>query len=162
MTGIYAGSFDPITNGHLDIIERASKLVDRLIVSVLNNEKKTSLFKVDERISHLEMVCTNMPNVEIDTFSGLAVDFAKLKNANVLIRGMRNAKDFDSEFEMYLNNLALDHKIENLYVFSKPENIHISSGNVKTILGFGGNVKTMVPDKMFSILNQKFSLNYEL
>ncbi len=142
---VYGGSFDPITLGHLDLIERASKLVDVLVVTILENPRKNTLFSMEERKRHLEMVLKDMSNVEVATYEGLLVDFARSIEATIAIRGLRNAVDFASEYQMYLINRKLDENIETIFLASDEQHISLSSTNVKEVARFGGTIDFMVP-----------------
>lgn len=143
---IYPGSFDPVTNGHLDIIKRAAKLVDKLVVSVLENPHKSgSLFTIDERINHLKRVTKDIENVEISSFNGLLVDYAKQINAQAVIRGLRAVTDFESEFQMALTNRSLMPELETLFIPTSVEYLYLSSSTLKEVAMFGGNICSMVP-----------------
>jgi len=157
--GIYPGSFDPITYGHLDIIQRSAKLFDRLIVAVLSNPQKKPLFTVDERI---EMICqsvNNAPNIEIDSFSGLLIDFARLKQARVIIKGLRAVSDFEYELQMALMNKKLDDHIETVFIMTSSKYSYLSSSIVKEVSRFGGCVASLVPPLVEKKLKQKFTVN---
>ncbi|MBQ7265231.1 MAG: pantetheine-phosphate adenylyltransferase [Firmicutes bacterium] len=144
-TAVYPGSFDPVTNGHLDIIERSAKLVDKLIVAVLNNKSKSPLFTVEERVRHLQIATQDFKNVEIMSFSGLLVDFASKVNSNIIIRGLRGVTDFSYEFQMALTNRSLNSDIETLFVSADTQYLFFSSSQVKEIAHFGGNIDNIVP-----------------
>lgn len=154
---IYPGSFDPVTNGHLDIIRRASKLVDKLVVSVLENpHKKSSLFTVEERIENLKLVTKDIENIEITSFSGLLVDYAQQIDAQVIIRGLRAVTDFESEFQMALTNRSLFPNVETLFIPTSVEYLYLSSSTVKEIAMFGGNICGMVPCEIKESVLEKF------
>jgi len=153
---IYAGSFDPVTLGHLDIIERAAKLTDHLVVGLLENPNKTYLFTVEERKKHLEMVTKHIPNVEVLFFKGLFVDFAKQIGATVAIRGLRNSVDFACEFQMHLINGQLDNGIETIFLAADKEHLALSSTNVKEVAIFGGNIDNMVPKQIRELIHLKY------
>lgn len=153
---IYAGSFDPVTLGHLDIIERASKLFDTLVVAVLENPNKTSLFTVEERKEHLELVTQHLPNVEVASFRGLLADFAVKIGATVAVRGLRNAVDFASEYQMYLINRKLGKEIETIFLAADEEHLALSSTNAKEVAVFGGNIEFMVPKEIQPFVIQKY------
>lgn len=153
---VYPGSFDPTTNGHLDIIVRASKLVDRLIVGVLRNPSKVSLFTVEERIEQLKELTVGLENVEIMSFSGLLVDFVRSVNSNIIIRGLRSGTDFENEFQMALINRTMAEEVETLFITTSTNYLSVSSSTVKEIAMFGGNVEKMVPKSINRYLKQKF------
>ncbi len=142
---VYPGSFDPVTNGHLDIIERASKLCDKLIVAVLDNPSKMPMFTVEERVKHLELILKDKPDIEVRSFSGLLVDFAKSVGSNIVVRGLRGVTDFSYEFQMALTNRSLDSDIETLFISADTQYLFFSSSQVKEIALFGGNIDNMVP-----------------
>ena len=145
MTAIYPGSFDPITNGHLDLIERGSRLFDRLIVSILRNESKLPLFSVEERVEMLCEVLGRFPNVEVDSFDGLLVDYASRQGATVLLRGIRAISDYEYELQMALMNRRLRPDIETVFMMSSEAFSFISSRLVKEVFGLGGTVAGLVP-----------------
>ncbi|AEE91599.1 phosphopantetheine adenylyltransferase [Tepidanaerobacter acetatoxydans Re1] len=157
--GIYPGSFDPITYGHLDIIQRSSKLFDRLIVAVLSNPRKKPLFTVEERIEMIRDSVHDIPNVEIDSFSGLLVDFAKLKKARVIVKGLRAVSDFEYELQMALMNKKLDERIETIFIMTNSKYSYLSSSVVKEVSSLGGCVATVVPPLVEKRLKQKFKIN---
>jgi len=157
--GIYPGSFDPITYGHVDIIERSAKLFDRLIVAVLSNPRKTPLFTVEERIEMIQESVKNMPNVEIDTFSGLLIDFARLKKADVIVKGLRAVSDFEYELQMALMNKKLDEHIETIFIMTSSKYSYLSSSVVKEVASFGGCVATVVPPLVEKRLKDKFKID---
>ena len=142
---MYPGSFDPITNGHLDLIERGCRVFDRLIVSILRNETKLPLFTVEERIEMLREVVGCYPNVEVESFDGLLVDYAARKNATVLLRGIRAISDYEYELQMALMNRRLRPDIETVFMMSSEAYSFISSRLVKEVFGLGGNVAGLVP-----------------
>ena len=142
---IYPGSFDPITNGHLDLIHRGSRLFDRLIVSILRNETKEPLFTVEERIEMLHEVVKVYPNVKVDSFDGLLVDHAAAHSATVLLRGIRAISDYEYELQMALMNRRLRPEIETVFMMSNEAYSFISSRLVKEVFSLGGNVSGLVP-----------------
>jgi pantetheine-phosphate adenylyltransferase len=142
---IYPGSFDPITNGHLDLIERGSRLVDRLIVAILRNESKQPLFTVEERMEMLREVVTAYPNVEVDSFHGLLVDYARARNATVLLRGIRAISDYVEELQMALMNRRLNPDVETIFMMSGEAYSFISSRLVKEVVSLGASVSGLVP-----------------
>lgn len=153
---IYAGSFDPVTRGHLDLIERASGMVDTLIVAILENPNKNCLFTLKERKEHVAMVTKHIKNVEIASFRGLLVDFAKQKNASILIRGLRTVEDFEKEFQRALINKTLDAQLETLFIAASMEHLTISSSAVKEIATFGGDIDFMVPGEIKQFVVDKY------
>lgn len=142
---MYPGSFDPVTFGHLDIINRALKFSDKLIVAILVNSAKNPFFTVDERIEQLKEVTIGMSGIEIKSFSGLLVDFVKQNKASVIIRGLRAVTDFESEFQMALTNRMLADEIETLFISTSTQYLFLSSSIVREIIQYGGNVDGMVP-----------------
>jgi pantetheine-phosphate adenylyltransferase len=142
---IYPGSFDPITNGHLDLIDRGSRLVNRLIVAILRNEAKKPLFTVEERIEMLQEVVKAYPNVEVDSFDGLLVDYAREREATVLLRGIRAISDYVEELQMALMNRRLNPEVETIFMMSGEEYSFISSRQVKEVARLGGNISGLVP-----------------
>lgn len=153
---IYAGSFDPLTLGHLDIIRRAAKLFDCLVVAVLENPNKQSLFSVEERKRHLEMATERLENVEVASFRGLLAEFAKEIGATVAVRGLRNAVDFAAEYQMYLINRKLGEEIETVFLAADEEHLSLSSTNVKEVAVFGGNIDFMVPQEIKPFILEKY------
>jgi len=145
VVAIYPGSFDPITTGHLDVIERGSRLCDRLIVSILRNETKSPLFTVEERMEMLSEVTGKFPNVEIDCFHGLLADYALRRGARVIIRGIRAVSDYEYELQMALMNRRLQPQIETIFLLAGEQYSFISSRLVKEIISLGGNVADFVP-----------------
>jgi pantetheine-phosphate adenylyltransferase len=145
LIGIYPGSFDPITNGHLDLVERASRLVDRLIVALLRNERKQALFSIEERMHMLQNVLTPFPNVDVDCFEGLLVDYAAGRGARVIIRGIRAVSDYEYELQMALMNRRLRPELETMFLMAGEAFSFISSQMVKEVIRLGGNVSGLVP-----------------
>ncbi|MBE7028234.1 MAG: pantetheine-phosphate adenylyltransferase [Ruminococcaceae bacterium] len=152
---IYPGSFDPITNGHLDIIIRLSKIYDEVIVAVLNNSAKSPLFTTDERVELIEKCIKGLDNVHTETFDGLLVDFARLKNVTTIVKGLRAISDFEYEFQMALLNKKLSPDIETLFMISSENHMYISSSIVKEIAKFGGALTGLVPDEIVNDLKLK-------
>ena len=143
---IYPGSYDPITNGHLDIIERSSKLFDKIIVAVVRNgEKGSALFSESERIALIKQSIIHLKNVEVDSFNGLLVNYAADKNANAIIRGLRALSDFEFEFKMALMNRSLNEEISTVFMMPHEKYTHISSSLVKEVASLGGDVSAYVP-----------------
>ncbi len=153
---IYPGSFDPTTNGHMDIIERAADFVDKLIVGVLENPSKTPVFTTEERINQLKELTCNMPNVQVKGFSGLTVDFARSQGADLIIRGLRAVTDFEYEFQMALTNRNLAEEIETLFIPTSAHCLYLSSSMVKEIAHFGGNIDDKVPVIIKNALEAKY------
>ncbi len=154
--GIYPGSFDPITNGHLDLIERGSRLVDHLVVAILRNEKKQALFSVEERTEMLRVATARFPNVEIDFFDGLLVHYAKHRNAGVIIRGIRAISDYEHELQMALMNRRLQPDIETVFMMASEAYSFISSQLVKEVIRLGGNITGLVPPIVEAKLKDRF------
>ena len=154
---VYPGSFDPTTNGHLDIITRASKLCDKLIVAVLENPSKTPMFTVEERVEHLKAILKDFPNVEVHSFSGLLVDFVRSVGSNIVVRGLRGVTDFSYEFQMALTNRSLANEIETLFISADTQYLFFSSSQVKEIATFGGNLDNMVPKIIKEEISKKLN-----
>ena len=146
LTGIYPGSFDPVTYGHLDIIKRSAEMVDELVVGVLNNKAKTPLFSVEERVKMLEEVTKDIPNVKIIPFEGLLVDFAHKLNAKIVIRGLRAITDFEYELQMAQTNHKLASDVETIFLTTNLQYSYLSSTTVKEVAAFGGDISQFVPD----------------
>ena len=142
---IYPGSFDPITNGHTDVIERAAELFGKVIVAVIRNPEKKPQFSLDERVEMLKQSLDKLENVEVDSFDGLLVDYAKKKNANIIVRGLRAVSDFDYEFQMALTNRKMAPQIETLFFMTDYRYSYLSSSFVKQIAKLGGNINELVP-----------------
>ena len=145
IVGIYPGSFDPITNGHLDLIERGSRLVDHLVVSLLQNQRKQPLFSVEERMEMLSEAVRGYPNVEVDCFDGLLVDYAARQGATVILRGIRAISDYEFELQMALMNRRLRPEIETVFLMAGEAYSYISSRLVKEVFGLGANISGLVP-----------------
>lgn len=156
-TAVYPGSFDPCTNGHLDIIHRSAKLFDKVIVAVLINSSKNPLFSVEERIELLKKATADCKNVEICSFSGLLVDFLKEINSTVVIKGIRAVSDFEYEFQMALTNKALYPKLETLFLHSAQEYMFLSSSVVKEVAKYGGALDGLVPEELIPIIRKRCS-----
>jgi pantetheine-phosphate adenylyltransferase len=155
LVAIYPGSFDPITNGHLDLIERGSKLAERLVVAILRNANKQALFSAEERMEMLREVVTPYPNVEIDSFNGLLVDYAAEKRATYILRGIRAISDYEYELQMALMNRRLRPEIETVFMMSGEAYSFISSMLVKEIIRLGGNVSGLVPPTVEARLKRR-------
>ena len=154
---IYPGSFDPVTLGHLDIIRRSSRLVDHLIVGVLNNNTKTPLFSVDERVNMLKDVTKDIDNVEILSFRGLLVDFAKEHQVQTIIRGLRAVTDFEYELQMAQTNRVLEPEVDTTFLITSLEYAYLSSTVVKEVAAFGGDIHKFVPDFVEKEIRAKYA-----
>ena len=157
VVAIYPGSFDPLTNGHLDLIERGRRLVGKLVVSVLNNEAKHPLFNVEERMEMLREAVVGMDNVEIDGFEGLLAEYAARRGANVILRGIRAISDYEHELQMALMNRRLRPEIETMFLLAGEGNSFLSSRLVKEVARLGGNVSGLVPAAVERRLAARFS-----
>ncbi len=154
---IYPGSFDPVTYGHLDVIRRAANIFDELTVSVLNNVGKSALFSVEERVKMLEEATKDMPNVKIDSFSGLTIDYAKEKDVHVVIRGLRAITDFEYELQIAQTNHKLSGgEVDTMFLTTALEYAYLSSSGVKEIAKFNGDVSMCVPDHVAKELYRKY------
>ncbi len=154
---IYPGSFDPVTNGHIDIAKRGLKLFDKIIVAILHNPGKSSLFSVDERIEMLKISMQHLPNIEIDTFDGLLVDYAARRGAKAILRGMRAVSDFEYEFQLALMNRKLNREIQTVFLMTGLRWIFTSSSIIKEAVQFGGNIEDMVPPIVNERIKRKFN-----
>jgi len=156
-TAIYPGSFDPLTYGHIDVIERSARLFDRVIVSILTNAQKAPLFSVDERTEIMrEILKPRFPNVEVEVFHGLLVDYAAQKKAQVIVRGIRAVTDYEYEFQMALMNRRLKPEIETVFMMPAEKYSYLSSRLVKEIAELGGSVAGLVPETVEKRLKQRF------
>lgn len=153
---IYPGTFDPLTNGHISIIKRALKIFDRLVVAILINPSKTPLFSLEERIDMINEIFKGEPNVEVDTFNGLLIDYAVQKKSNVIVRGLRALSDFEYEFQMALMNRKLNRDIQSVFLMTDYKWFYISSTIVKEAARYGGDIKGLVPPFICAKLKQKF------
>ena len=153
---VYPGSFDPITNGHLDIIERASRIFDKVIVGVLNNKNKKPRFTSDERVMLIKKVTSHLDNVETASFDGLLVDFAKRQNASVIIKGLRTVNDFEYEFQMALLNKTLDNECETMFMMTNSKYSYISSSMVNELAGYKGDLAGLVPSEIIHYIKDKY------
>lgn len=156
MTAVYPGSFDPVTYGHLDIIERASKICNKLLIGVLNNSKKTPLFSVEERVKMLQEVVKDIPNVEVKSFSGLTVDFARENGATVMIRGLRAVTDFEYELQLSQTNRALAPDIDTVFFTTNLKYSYVSSSITKEIAMYGSDISKFVPPYVLEKVRDKF------
>lgn len=156
---VYPGSFDPVTFGHLDIIRRASEFFDELIVSVLDNKAKTPLFSVEERVKILKEATKNIPNVVVDSFSGLLIDYAAGKNLHIAVRGLRAITDFEYELQIAQTNRKLsDEKLDTMFLTTSLEYAYLSSSSVKEIASFGGDISQCVPDFVAKLIYDKYQI----
>ncbi len=153
---IYPGSFDPVTNGHLDVIERARKLFDEVVVAIAHNEEKQALFTLEERLDLLRATVANVENVKIARFDGLLVDFAVDQKAVAVVRGLRAVSDFEFEFQMALMNRKLRNSVETIFLMPKEEYTYLSSRIIKEIARLGGDVSSFVPEIVAKALGRKF------
>lgn len=152
---IYPGSFDPITNGHLDIIQRGCKIFDKVIVAVLINIDKKGLFSIDERVELIRKATSHLPNVEVVSFNGLLVDLARQRKANVILKGLRAVSDFEYELQMALMNSKLDPEIETLFMMTSIQYSYLSSSSVKQVGKFGGDISELVPEEIVDIVRKR-------
>lgn len=153
---IYPGTFDPITNGHLSILTRALKIFDKLIIAILNNPQKAPLFSLDERISLIKQVLKDKPNIEIDSFDGLLVDYVVQKGSNVIIRGLRALSDFEYEFQMALMNRKLNRDVQSIFLMTDYKWFYTSSTIIKEAASLGGDISGLVPPIICEKLKEKF------
>jgi pantetheine-phosphate adenylyltransferase len=158
---IYPGSFDPITLGHLDLIERSEKLFERVIVAVLCNPNKQPLFPVEKRVEQIRYCTQHLTRVEVDSFTGLTVEYAKLRNAHILLRGLRVLSDFEKELQMAHTNTTLWDGIETVFLATTREYSFLSSSIVKEIAEFGGDVSHLVPDNVAEDIRQFYQIAQE-
>ncbi len=156
-SAIYPGSFDPVTLGHWDLVQRAAKLVDRLVVAVLHNPAKVPAFTVEERVAMLKELTAPLPNVEVTTFHGLLVDFAKAQNAQFIVRGVRAFSDFEYEFQMALMNRKLAPELETVFLMPKEKYSAVSSRLVREIGTMGGNLSELVPEALRERVAQRLA-----
>ena len=156
-TAIYPGSFDPVTNGHIDVIQRALKIFDKIVVAVGDNPGKKPTFTTEERIEMLKESTKDMKNIEVDSFSGLLLDYVKSKNSNIIIRGLRAVSDFESEFQRALLNRVVDDEIETIFIMTKEDYVYLNSSIVKEMAMFNGKVNGLVPKIVEEKLKEKFS-----
>lgn len=153
---VYPGSFDPVTNGHMDIIERASKICDKLIVAVLINQSKAPAFTMEERTMLLRKAIGDRENIEVHSFSGLLVDFMKKVNARTIIKGLRAVSDFESEMQMALLNRNMDHEIDTLFMMTSINNCFLSSSVVRELAKNGAGIEDYVPHSIVPMIYEKF------
>lgn len=154
--GIYPGSFDPITLGHLDVIRRSSKLMDELIIGVLVNSAKSPLFTAEERVKLIEQVIEDLPNVKVEAFDGLTVDFAKKRNANIIIRGLRAVSDFEYELQIGQINHKLNPEIDTIFLTTSEAYSYLSSSIVKEVARYNGDISQLVPSAIVGSVHEKY------
>ncbi|AGB19113.1 pantetheine-phosphate adenylyltransferase [Thermoanaerobacterium thermosaccharolyticum] len=152
---VYPGSFDPVTNGHLDVIKRAAKVFDKLIVAVLINPSKTPMFSVEERVEMLREVTSDIENVEIDCFSGLLIEYLEKVNSKIIVKGLRMVSDFEYEFQMALINKKLNPEVETIFFMTSNKYGYLSSSIVKEVASFGGCLSDLVPDSVIKHIFKK-------
>jgi pantetheine-phosphate adenylyltransferase len=152
---VYPGSFDPLTNGHVDIISRGARLFDRIVVAILVNAEKSPLFTMAERVDIIRAVFKDHPNVEVETFDGLLVDYVARRNAQVIVRGLRAVSDFEYEFQMALMNQRLNDRIQTIFMTPAEQYTYISSRLIKEVFALGGRVHGLVPDMVEARLREK-------
>ena len=156
-SAVYPGSFDPITLGHLDVIKRASQMFDELTVSVLDNKAKNALFSVEERVSILKEVTKDIPNVKVDSFNGLLIDYAREKDIHISVRGLRAITDFEYELQIAQTNRKLSNeKLDTVFLTTSLEYAYLSSSGVKEIASFGGDISQCVPEYVAKLVYDKF------
>ena len=154
---IYPGSFDPVTLGHLDIIKRSARIFDEVIVGILNNPQKSPLFSVEERVKILKEVTADLPNVKIESFSGMLVDYAIRNNINVSIRGLRSVSDFEYENQIAQYNDRLSNgQMETIFLVTSPEYSYISSSGVKEVAGFHGDISPYLPEFVADLVRERY------
>ena len=155
---VYPGSFDPLTNGHLDIIERAAKIVDELYVGVLNNSAKNSLFSLDERVSMLEEETAGIPNVVVDSFDGLLVDYMRRIDAQIIIRGLRAISDYEYEIQIAQTNQKVNPEVETVFLTTNLRYSYLSSTIVKEFASYGGDISHFVPERLMGRIYAKYGI----
>ena len=153
---VYPGTFDPITNGHLSIVNRALKIFDKLIIAILNNPQKEPLFSIEERISMIKDVLRSKSNIEVDVFDGLLVDYVLKKKSNVILRGIRALSDFEYEFQMALMNRKLNRDVQSVFLMTDYKWFYISSTIIKEAASFNGDISGLVPPSVCKKLKEKF------
>lgn len=153
---LYPGSFDPVTFGHLDVIERSSKMVDELIVGVLDNPSKTPMFTKEERVEMLKEVTEHIKNIKIESFEGLLVDFAHKKEASIVVRGLRAVTDFEYELQISQTNRIINGGVDTIFLTTSLEYAYLSSSTVKEVAYFGGDITKFVPGPVVEKINSKF------
>lgn len=152
---VYPGSFDPVTNGHLDLIERASRMADELVVAILINPGKHPYFTLEERLWFLREATKHIPNVKVDSYNGLLVDYMRQVNSTVILRGLRAVSDFENELQWAMLNQKLDKNMEAVYLMTSSDNSFLSSSMVREIGSFGGDISSMVPVSICGYIREK-------
>lgn len=157
---VYPGSFDPVTYGHLDVIKRASEIFDVLIVSVLNNKEKSPLFSVEERVNILKEATKDIPNVQVDSFTGLLINYASENNLHIAVRGLRAITDFEYELQIAQTNFMLSKgNLDTIFLTTRLEYAYLSSSSVKEIASFGGDISQCVPDFVEKLIYEKYHVD---
>ncbi len=154
--GLYPGSFDPVTLGHLDVIIRSSRIVDKLVIGVLNNSAKNPLFTSQERVNMLKDVTRSIGNVEIEAFDGLLVDYADLKNADIIVRGLRAVTDFEYELQLAQTNHKINPRIDTVFLTTSVEFSYLSSSVVRDIAKYNGDIRGLVPSEVVDLVYEKY------
>jgi len=157
ITALYPGSFDPLTNGHLDIVDRTAQIFDRVVIAVLENPSKQPLFTTAERVAMIRESLGERPRVEVSTFSGLTIDFARQAGARVIVRGLRAVSDFESEFQMALMNRRLEPDVTTVFIPTSLRHLFLSSSLIKELAEFGGDISEFVPANVVGPLKQRLS-----
>ncbi len=158
---VYPGSFDPITFGHIDIIERSAKMVDELVIAVLRNSAKNSLFSLEERVNMIKEVTKDLPNVKVETFDGLLVDYMRQIDATIIIRGLRAVTDFEYELQIAQMNRVLKDNAETIFLMTNLQYSYLSSSLVKEIASYGGDISKFVPNELIDRIYTKYNVNRE-
>ena len=158
---VYPGSFDPITFGHLDIIERSAKMVDELVIAVLRNSAKNSLFSLEERVNMIKEVTKNIPNVRVETFDGLLVDYMRQIDANIIVRGLRAVTDFEYELQIAQMNHVLNGDAETIFLITNLRYSYLSSSLVREIASYGGDITKLVPKQLIDRIYEKYNVSRE-
>jgi len=153
---IYPGSFDPITNGHMDIIRRGLEIFDRVIIAVARNSEKNSLFSVQDRVALIDLLIEDNPQLEVDTFDGLLVDYVVSRKASVILRGLRAVSDFEYEFQLAQMNRSISQQVETLFMMTSTQNAYLSSSIVKEVASLGGDIDKFVPPQIAEELRKKY------
>lgn len=156
---IYPGSFDPLTNGHLDIIERSSRMVDELYVTVLNNNAKNPLFSVDERVSMIRELTAHLPNVKVSTSDGLTAEYAREIGATIIVRGLRAVTDFEYELQIAQTNHVVNPQVDTIFLTTNLKYSYLSSTTVKEVASYGGDISKFVPETIIDRIYRKYNIN---